>query len=35
MVMENKNPSYLIANNNLLKEIYRYKIQTKIKDLIF
>ena len=35
VVMENKNPSYLIADNNLLKKIYRYKIQTKIKDLIF
>ena len=31
----NKNPSTLIANNNLLKKIYKFKIKTKIKDLIF
>jgi nucleoside-diphosphate-sugar epimerase len=35
LIKENKNPSTLIANNNLLKKIYKFKIKTKIKDLIF
>ena len=35
IIKENKNPSYLIANNNILKRLYRFKIKAKIEDLIF
>ena len=35
IIKKNKKPSYLIANNNLLKRIYKSKIKIQIKDLIF
>ena len=35
LIKKNKNPSYLVANNELLKKIYKFKIEKKIKDLIF
>lgn len=34
-IKKNKKPSYLIANNNLLKMVYKPKIKTQIKNLIF
>ena len=35
LIKNNINPSYLIANNNLLKKIYKFRIKRNIKDLIF
>ena len=35
IIKENKNPSYLIANNNILKGLYKFKKKTKNKNLIF
>ena len=32
---ENNKSTYLIANNNLLKKNYKFKIKTNIKDMIF
>ena len=32
---KNNDPTYLVANNSLLKKNYKFRIKTNIKDMIF